>query len=118
LRQKYHEARRSSFADRTTLYDSYPPRQKLSPGPMSHYSAISRRNGGRAFTPRKRDRFRQMAENIRRSSWMDDGRHQEDLYVNPAYATITGSYVENRYANTCLSGGPFTRVIASRFSPT
>ncbi|MBI5096660.1 MAG: response regulator [Nitrospirae bacterium] len=45
------------------------------------------------------ERFRQVVENIREVLWMTDVRHNQMIYISPAYKEIWGRSCESRYAS-------------------
>jgi PAS domain S-box-containing protein len=60
---------------------------------------VTERTKAEKLLQKSEERFQHMADNIQEIFWMMDAATQEVLYVNPAYATITGHSVERLRTN-------------------
>jgi PAS domain S-box-containing protein len=97
LQNKSQRGRAQLIAgDGTTLYVDFTASANYLPGRHALILCdATERTHAELSLKKSEERFQRMANNIQEIFWMMDAETQEVIYVNPAYATITGHSVES-----------------------
>ena len=86
--------------DGTTLFVDFTAAASYLPGRHALILCdVTERTRAEISLRNSEERFQHMANNIQELFWMMDATTQEVIYVNPAYATITGHSIESLQTN-------------------
>jgi len=101
LQNKNRRGRAQLIAnDGTTLFVDFTAAANYLPGRhVVILCDVTERTHAEISLRKSEERFQHMANNIQEIFWMMDAATQEVIYINPAYAAITGHRIESLHAN-------------------